>query len=71
MRFRVSLQERKMRNSGNYDRYWIILDSKCRNFIVLRVNVTYPQAENRARAYCQFLNEFDPPPSGAETRWEA
>ena len=56
-RFVVHIEERAVRNSYQFDRYWSIIDQKGRKFVVAQVHVTYPQAEKQIRDYCAYLNQ--------------
>jgi len=55
LRFDTVLRERS-RPDGETDRYWCVTDRKYRGFLVLKVNASYPGAEDVARNYASRLN---------------
>lgn len=59
-RFKVIVKEYVVRWSGCADRIFAIVDKTRRNAIVAHANATFPEAEQRMRDYCDFLNASDP-----------
>jgi len=57
-RFEVVLRERKIRNSIEVDRFWVVRDWLHRGTVALMIHVSYPGAQVEAKHWAKKMNEL-------------